>query len=112
MLWGWGSDPDPAYLLGVALCSEIPSGFSETGYCNPDYDALYDQQAVETDQEARISIIHEMQEILVRDVPYIIPYYQKEIQAWRTDTFVGWPEVDPTLGLEDPSALLVISQAP
>ena len=35
MLWGWGSDPDPAFLLGVALCGEIDTGFSETGYCNP-----------------------------------------------------------------------------
>jgi peptide/nickel transport system substrate-binding protein len=112
MLWGWGSDPDASFLLGVALCTEIPSGFSETGYCNPEYDELYDQQAVETDAEARIAIIHDMQEILVRDVPYIIPYYLKEIQAWRTDTVVGWLEVDPTLGLEDPSSLVVISRAP
>lgn len=112
MLWGWGAAADPSFLLSVALCSEITTGFSETGYCNPDYDALYDQQAVETDREARIRIIHEMQEILVRDVPYIVPYYQKEIQAWRTDTFIGWPEVDPTLGLEDPSSLIVVSRAP
>jgi peptide/nickel transport system substrate-binding protein len=111
MLWGWGSDPDAAFLLGVALCSEIPSGFSESGYCNPDYDDLYDQQAVETDPAARIELIHQMQRILVEDVPYIIPYYQKQIQAWRTDTFIGWPELDPTLGLEDPSSLVLISQA-
>jgi peptide/nickel transport system substrate-binding protein len=112
MLWGWGSAPDPSLLLSVALCSEIPTGFSETGYCNPDYDALYDQQAVETDRAVRVGIIHEMQEILVRDLPYIVPYYQKEIQAWRTDTFVGWPQNDPTLGLEDPSSLVVVSRAP
>ena len=42
IMWGWGSDPDPAFLLGVALCAEIPSGFSESGYCNPEYDELYD----------------------------------------------------------------------
>jgi peptide/nickel transport system substrate-binding protein len=112
MLWGWGSAPDPSFLLSVALCAEIPTGFSETGYCNPEYDELFDQQAVETDRAARIGIIHEMQEILVRDVPYIIPYYQKEIQAWRTDAFVGWPEIDPTLGLEDPTSLAAISRAP
>ena len=50
MLWGWGSDPDPAFLLGVALCAEIPTGFSETGYCNEEYDALYDAQAIEQDR--------------------------------------------------------------
>ena len=111
MLWGWGSDPDPAFLLGVALCTEIDTGFSETGYCNPEYDALYDEQAVEQDHDARVEQIIEMQQILVDDVPYIIPYYQQEIQAWRTDTFAGWVADDPTLGLQDPSSLTVIRPA-
>ncbi len=105
MLWGWGSDPDPAFLLGVGLCSEIDSGFSETGYCNPDFDALYDAQAVEQDHDTRVEQIIQMQQLLVDDVPYIIPYYQQSIQAWRTDTFSGWVEVDPTLGLEDSASL-------
>jgi len=108
MLWGWGSDPDPAFLLGVGLCSEIDTGFSETGYCNPDYDALYESQAVEQDHATRVEQIHEMQQILIDDVPYLITYYQQSIQAWRTDTFTGWPENDPTLGFEDPSSLSVL----
>jgi len=111
MMWGWGSDPDPAFLLGVALCSEIPSGFSETGYCNPAYDELYDAQAIETDRAARVEMIHEMQQILMDDVPYIIPYYYPSIGAWRTDTFTGWIEDDPTLGLEDPGNLTTIRPA-
>jgi len=111
ILWGWGTDPDPAFLLGVALCSEIDSGFSETGYCNPEYDALYDAQAIETDPDERVALIIEMQQILVDDVPYIIPYYQQSIQAWRTDTFTGWLENDPTLGLEDGSSLSALRPA-
>ncbi len=111
MLWGWGSDPDPAFLLGVALCSEIPSGFSETGYCNPDFDDLYDRQGVETDPDARIELIREMQRILVEDVPYIIPYYQVTIEAWRNDTFTGWLENDPTLGLTDSASLINLRPA-
>ena len=111
MLWGWGSDPDPAFLLGVALCTEVDTGFSETGYCNPDYDALYDSQAVELDHGARVEQIIEMQQILIDDVPYIIPYYQQEIEAWRTDTFTGWNADDPTLSLEDPSSLSALRPA-
>ena len=106
MLWGWGSDPDPAFLLGVGLCSEIETGFSETGYCNPEFDALYDAQSVEIDPATRVEQIHEMQRILVEDVPYIIPYYQQSLQAWRTDRFTGWLDEDPTLGLEDSSSLV------
>jgi len=108
IMWGWGSDPDPAFLLGVALCSEIPSGFSESGYCDEDYDALYDAQAVELDRDARVDLIHQMQQKLMDDLPYIIPYYYPTIEVWRTDTFTGWLDDDPTLGLEDPSSLTVI----
>ena len=108
IMWGWGSDPDPAFLLGVALCSEIPSGFSESGYCNEDYDALYDAQAGELDRDARVGLIHQMQQMLMDDLPYIIPYYYPTIEVWRTDKFTGWLDDNPTLGLEDPSSLTVI----
>jgi peptide/nickel transport system substrate-binding protein len=111
MLWGWGSDPDPAFLLGVALCEEIPTGFSETGYCNEEYDELYAAQSTEQDLAARVDLIHQMQQILVDDLPYIIPYYSQEVEAWRTDTFTGWLEDDPTFGLEDPSSLVNLRPA-
>lgn len=111
ILWGWGSDPDPQFLIGVLLCSEVSTGLSESGYCNPDYDALYEQQGVETDPAARLELIHEMQRIALEDVPYIIPFYSKTYGAYRTDSFIGWPTADPSLGLTDPSALLVIQRA-
>ncbi len=44
ILWGWGSDPDPNLLLSVMTTDEISTGSSETGYSNPEYDALYVQQ--------------------------------------------------------------------
>jgi peptide/nickel transport system substrate-binding protein len=108
ILWGWGSDPDPAFLLGVAICDEVSTGFSETGYCNPAYDDLYQQQGVQPDHTARVAIIHEMQQILVDDVVYIIPYYDKDKQAYRTDRFTGWWSGETSLGLEDPTSLTVI----
>ena len=109
IMWGWGSDPDPQFLLGVLICDEIRYGLSESGYCNPEYDELYAQQAVETDPQARIDIIHEMQRIALEDVPYIIPYYAASYVAWRTDTFTGWSFDDPSLGQTDPEVLRVIA---
>jgi peptide/nickel transport system substrate-binding protein len=106
--WGWGVDPDPAFLLGVALCTEVESGFNETGYCNPTYDELYDQQNIQTDVTERGETIREMQRILMEDMPYIVPYYDQVIQAFRTDTFTGWPIGNPTLGLESPESLTTI----
>ena len=108
ILWSWSSDTDPEGLLSVLLCSEIPNGYSETGYCNPTYDELYAQQEVETDPAARREIIVEMQRITLEDVPYIIPWYYPKIQAYRTDTFTGWLVDSPIIALEDPSSLTVI----
>lgn len=108
MLWSWTSDTDPEGLLSVMLCSEIDSGYSETGYCNPTYDELYTQQGVETDPAVRRELIVEMQRMTLEDVPYIIPWYYPKIQAYRTDSFTGWLVGSPIIALEDPSSLTVI----
>jgi peptide/nickel transport system substrate-binding protein len=108
LIWGWGSDPDPAFLLSVHLTDEIPTGSSETGYSNPEFDALFEQQATELDTAKRQQIIWKMQEILHRDVAYIVPYYAEATQAFRTDRFQGWVTDQPKVALEDPSSLTVI----
>jgi peptide/nickel transport system substrate-binding protein len=111
IIWGWGSDPDPGFLLSVLTCDEIPTGTSESGYCNPDFDALFDAQQVETDLDTRVGMIHEMQRILWEDLPYIIPYCKKVSEAYRTDRFVGWRDDASKLALEDPTSLDVIRPA-
>ena len=108
ILWGWGSDPDPNFLLSVMLTDEIPTGNSETGYSNPAYDELYLEQAVELDQQVRIDTIWEMQRMVFDDVVYIIPFYAQSVQAFRTDRFTGWQTDAGKVALEDPSSLLVI----
>ncbi len=108
MLWGWGSDPDPSFLLSVMTTDEITTGTNETGYSNAEYDELFAQQAVTLDKDERIGIIHRMQEIAHNDIPYIIPYYAQEVQAFRVDRFQGWLTDAGKVALEDPSSLLVI----
>lgn len=108
LLWEWGSDPDPNFLLSVMLTDEIPSGYNETGYSNPDYDELYARQAVELDDEERRAIIWRMQDIVHDDVVYIIPFYQKAVQAYRSDTFRGWLTDRGTLDLSARSSLAII----
>lgn len=108
LLWEWGSDPDPNFLLSVMLTEEIPSGFNETGYSNPEYDELYTQQATEMDDESRRGIIWRMQDIVHEDVVYIIPFYQKSVQAYRTDTFRGWLTDSGNLDLSGRSSLMII----
>jgi peptide/nickel transport system substrate-binding protein len=108
ILWGWGSDPDPSFLLSVMTSEEIPTGTNETGYGNPEFDELYAQQLVELDKDRRIEIIHQMQAIAHQDIPYIIPYYAQSVQAFRTDRFQGWISDAGKIALEDLSSLLVI----
>ena len=92
--WGWGAGSDPSSLLGIATIKNIPTGTSETGYANPEYDKLFDEQETTIDAAKRKEIIWKMQEMLVRDVPYIIPWYADKVTAYRTDRFQGFV-VDP-----------------
>ena len=107
MIWGWGSDPDPNALLNVMTTKEIPTGSSETGYANPEYDKLYEEQAVELDHNKRRDLIWQMQQLAFNDVVYLT-YYQQQVQAFRTDRFKGWITDAPTLVLQDPTSLTVI----
>ncbi|HXW00297.1 MAG TPA: ABC transporter substrate-binding protein, partial [Anaerolineae bacterium] len=108
MIWGWAWGPDPEGPLSVYRTSDIPTGSSETGYSNPKFDELYEQQTVELDREKRRQIIWEMQKITFDDVVYIIPYYQQDVQAYRKDRFTGWIDNQPKVALEDPSSLTII----
>ena len=108
ILWGWGSDPDPSLLLGVMTTAEIPTGSSETGYSNPEYDALNSQQATELDLQKRIDLVWKMQKIVFDDVVYIIPYYEQSIQAYRVDRFTGWLTGFAKVELSDTSSLVAI----
>jgi len=108
ILWGWGSDPDPNLLLSVMTTDEIPTGSSETGYSNSEFDELYYQQAAEMDFETRKALVWKMQQMVFDDVVYIIPYYDPALQAYRTDKFSGWITDQPKVELSDPTSLTVI----
>lgn len=108
LLWEWGSDPDPSFLLSVMLTDEIPSGYNETGYSNQQYDLLFAEQATALDDENRRRIIWQMQNLVHEDVVYIIPFYQKAVQAYRTDTFRGWLTNSGNLDLVEPSSLGIV----
>ena len=51
-MWDWVGLFDPDFVLSVLLCSQL-GNFSDTGYCNPEYDKLYDQQTLEIGPEKR-----------------------------------------------------------
>ena len=96
--WGWGVEPDPNYMLSTFTCANrsyedggsIYANLSDSFYCNPEYDKLFDQQAAETDFTARQAIVKTMEQMLYDDAPYIITYYANGLEAYRNDRFTGW----------------------
>jgi peptide/nickel transport system substrate-binding protein len=108
ILWGWGSDPDPNLLLSVMTTDEIPTGSSETGYSNPEYDQLFRQQASERNLEKRRQLVWKMQEIVFNDVVYIIPFYSQNLQAFRKDRFTGFIIDRPKVELSDVTSLIQV----
>ncbi len=108
IIWGWGSDSDPALLLQVMTTDAIPTGSSETGYSNPEYDKLYTQQAGELDKDKRVQLVWQMQKLAFDDVAYVIPYYEQAVQAYRTDRFKGWIVDKAKIALEDTTSLVVV----
>jgi peptide/nickel transport system substrate-binding protein len=108
IIWGWGSDPDPNLLLSVMTSDEIPTGSSETGYSNSEFDELFKQQASELDLNKRKELVWQMQQIVFDDVVYIIPFYAQSVQAYRKDRFTGFVLDQPKVELSDITSLMFV----
>ena len=50
---------------------ENPTGQNQGGYCNPEFDALLEQQSGITDADARIAVYEQIQQMMYDDVAYI-----------------------------------------
>lgn len=79
-MWDWVPPVDPDFQLSVLTCAQWGNN-SDSGYCNPAYDALYQQQGIATTRAARQQIIDKMQRIAFDDRPYIVLTYQDVIEA-------------------------------
>ena len=87
-LWGWVGNPDPNALLQIFRCDAIGSS-SDSQYCNPAFDNLYDQQLKEAGT-ARHDTLAKMQNLIYNDAPYDILYYEASLDVWRNDRFASW----------------------
>ncbi len=89
--WGWGLDPDPDFAMLIFTCDQTAEGgWSDSGYCDEDFDAMYTEQGITFDRDARRDLIWTMQEKLFNERPYIVLSYKKSIQAYRSDRFEGF----------------------
>lgn len=77
--------PDPVAYMSAWTCDEaaqMSNNWSDSNwsrYCNPEYDALYEQALIELNPAQRQQLFIEMNELLTEDVA-VIPLYH---QNWR-----------------------------
>ncbi|MDM8527779.1 peptide ABC transporter substrate-binding protein [Anaerolineales bacterium HSG24] len=89
---------NPGVFLGYWTCDLIPtkannwSRFNYRRWCNPEYDALYEQSKTELDPEKRRMILIRMNDILTEDVA-TIPLAQQARVSAINNTLEGF---DPT----------------
>lgn len=79
-MWDWVLPPDPDTQLNAMTCSQW-GNLSDSGYCNPAYDAMYLKQGVLTDSDQRHAMVDRMQQTIFDDRPYIILDYPEVIEA-------------------------------
>ncbi|MDX6264490.1 MAG: peptide/nickel transport system substrate-binding protein [Kribbellaceae bacterium] len=101
---GWSVNPDPEEVLATHLCSRRPTASGEGGgtesfYCDPQYEALYQQQLKELDRPKRAAIIKEMEERLYTDAPVIALYYPNDLEGYRKDRIASITPIPEDKGM-------------
>ncbi len=100
LLTGWGVSPDPAGML-ILSTSALLGSSSPTGYSDPTFDKLYDEQASELDPEKRKAIIDEMAGMLQDQQVYVPLYSGQVITAWN-EKWTGVQDAGSPLGFYMP----------
>jgi len=88
-VWAWGGDLDPSYQLSAFTTDQILNN-NDSCYSNPEYDKLFAEQATTVDRAQRVAIVHQMEQILYNDDPYVVLYFATNLQAYRADRWTGW----------------------
>jgi peptide/nickel transport system substrate-binding protein len=87
-LWGWAGNPDPSALLDIFTCDEI-GNTSDSQYCNPAFDELYELQLTQAGEERKATLT-QIQNLIYDEAPYDILFYDANLDAYRNDRFAGW----------------------
>ena len=86
------SDPDEL-IYNLFHSSTREKGFNFVGYQNANYDKVAEAQRAEIDQAKRKVLVHQAQDMIMADVPYLFLVYPKNVVAyssnvWKKDTIV------------------------
>jgi peptide/nickel transport system substrate-binding protein len=90
--------------VGLYYCTEIPSeenswsGQNETGYCNPEYDAVSKQAENTLERPEALPLYHEAQRIFSDELPVLPLFARVKVMATRPNVVNFMP--DPTVNSE------------
>jgi len=88
-------DPD---ILRTHFSSKVaPDNFNTvgSGYVNPEFDMLAQQQLVTVDRAARQALVTRMQQIIAHDIPILALYYPNTYSIWRRAVFDQYQTISP-----------------
>ena len=84
--------------MSIFTCDQREEdGWNDSGYCDEEFEELYQRQASTVDPEARRELILAMQEKLFDERPYIVLTYAQDVQAYRGDRFTGFDLEAPSI---------------
>ncbi len=92
-MWDWVSLIDPDFMLSVVTCAQW-SGWSDSGFCDKRYDAMYSQQQLTPDQGKRRQLVWKMQKYLYDRRPYLWLANDDSVSAVSSkwDGFINTPQ--------------------
>jgi peptide/nickel transport system substrate-binding protein len=91
-LWyfSYGSDIDPDFPLISVLCGErYPGGWNWTGSCTEEGDNFYWGQQAAVVYEDRVQVVHDAQEYIYNQRPWVMIAYTNTLTAFRSDRVTG-----------------------
>ena len=96
-IWGWGGDVDPNFILSILTTGSIEA-WSDSVWSNAEYDKLFLEQQSTIDQQKRIEIVKQMQQIVYKDSPYIPLVYPLDLEVADTTNWTGWVRANQNKG--------------
>jgi len=82
----WGADyPDAENFLSLLYCANSAPGSNGSNYCNPVFDDMFKIASVLQDSPARTASYEKLNELVSKEVPWILGFHRNEIfltQPW------------------------------
>ena len=112
-IWGWGGDVDPNFILSVLTTDSIEA-WSDCIWSNAEYDELFLEQQTTIDVQERIALVHQMQQIVYKESPYIPLVYPLDLLVANTTDWTGWVRANQNKGAwwynTQPDSYLAVQQ--